>query len=94
MVVDWQGWTLDAATAFAAVRLLFPAMVTLLTFEANRRMGPNVAGSLGNLAPLFAVGIALGEHPSPMQGVGVAVIFIGVTMLSVTKSQTVSAWPI
>jgi drug/metabolite transporter (DMT)-like permease len=35
--------------------LLFPAVVTLLTFEANRRMGPGMSGALSDLTPIFAV---------------------------------------
>jgi len=46
-------WT--ALPIFAAVGLLFPAAATLITFEANRRLGPVMTGSLGNLAPVFAV---------------------------------------
>ena len=67
-----------AVPVFACVGLLFPAAVTLITFEANRRLGPVVAGSLGNLAPVFAVLLAfllLGEPlrvalRSPDQGDG------------------------
>jgi len=59
-----------AVAIFAGVGLLFPATVTLLTFEANRRMGPNVAGALGNLTPVFAVLFAvllLAERPTALQ---------------------------
>ncbi len=44
---------------FAAVGLLFPGAATLLTFAANRALGPVITGTLGNLAPLFAVARAL-----------------------------------
>src|ERR1051325_2566250 len=46
------GWA--ALPVFAAVGLLFPAAATLITFAANRRLGPVITGSLGNLAPGFA----------------------------------------
>src|SRR6185312_14772134 len=52
-----QGETIvwRAVPIFAAVGLVYPAVITLLTFAGNRALGPVVTGSLGNLAPLFAV---------------------------------------
>src|SRR4029077_3102784 len=43
-----------ALPIFAAVGLLFPAAATLITFAANRRLGPVITGSLRKLAPVFA----------------------------------------
>lgn len=83
-VVDRAGWDLSSALIFAFVGLLFPATVTLLTFEANRRIGPNLTGALGNLAPLFAVVLAfviLGEVPRSGQVAAIAVIVTGVVLL-------------
>jgi hypothetical protein len=37
---------LSAAGLFAVIGLLFPAAVTLLNFESNRLMGPNIAGAV------------------------------------------------
>src|SRR3981189_2303815 len=48
-----------AVPVFACVGLLFPAAVTLITFETNRRLGPVVAGSLGNLPPGFGAVLRL-----------------------------------
>ena len=53
--VDLAGWQVAAIGIFALVGLFFPAAVTLLTFEANRRLGPTVTGTVGSTAPLFAV---------------------------------------
>lgn len=78
-------WNWHGAAIFAAVGLFFPATVTLLSFEANRRMGPNAAGAIGNLAPLFAVVFAvlmLGEDLRLTQALGIAAIVIGVMMIS------------
>lgn len=97
LLLDAGGWRIDAAAIFAAVGLLFPAAVTLLTFEANRRMGPNVAGALGNLAPLFAVlfaVIALGERPASVQLIGIAAIVLGVTALSADRTWLATRWPL
>jgi drug/metabolite transporter (DMT)-like permease len=53
--LDLEGWDSAAVGIFALVGLFFPAAVTLLTFESNRRLGPNVTGAIGSTAPLFAV---------------------------------------
>ena len=39
-----------AVPTFAAIGLLYPATVTLLTLAANRALGPVISGALGNLA--------------------------------------------
>ena len=53
--VDLAGWQAAAFGIFVLVGLFFPAAVTLLTFAANRRLGPTVTGTIGSTAPLFAV---------------------------------------
>ena len=87
-----------AVGIFAAVGLLFPAAVTVLTFAANRHMGPTVAGTLGNLTPLFAVLIAfivLGERPGLAQLGGLAVIVAGVGLLSwPAGALDATRWPL
>jgi len=78
-------WDWRAVAIFVAVGLFFPATVTLLSFEANRRMGPNTAGAVGNLAPLFAVLFAvimLGETLHVWHALGIAAIVCGVMLLS------------
>ena len=52
---DLTGWHLTAAAVFGLVGVFFPAAVTMLTFEANRRLGPTVTATVGSTAPLFAV---------------------------------------
>jgi drug/metabolite transporter (DMT)-like permease len=77
-----------AAMIFAAVGLLFPAALTLITFESNRVLGPVITGSLGNLSPLFAILLAfviLGEALRLGQILALAVILVGV--LSLTGSR-------
>lgn len=83
-LVDFGGFSLPAVLIFIAVGCMFPLFVTLLTFEANRRIGPSLTGALGNLTPLFAVAIAfvmLGEAPSPTQLAAISVIVAGVALL-------------
>jgi drug/metabolite transporter (DMT)-like permease len=86
-------WT--AVPVFAAVGLLFPAAATLVTFEANRRLGPVITGSLGNLAPLFAVLLAvvlLGEPLRVAQVLGLAVILAGVVVLTGRGPEQGGSW--
>ncbi len=83
--VDFARWSHPAVLIFAGVGVLFPALVTLLTFSANRRLGPNVTGAIGNLAPLFAVIGALallGKTLAREQTTGILIIVAGVTLLS------------
>ena len=75
---------LSAAGLFAGIGLLFPAAVTLSNFESNRLMGPNIAGAVGGLAPVFAVLLAmtlLGEHLRLLQLFGIAAIVAGVVLM-------------
>lgn len=84
VTVDWGGWDTGSAGIFVLIGCLFPATVTILTFQANRVIGPNLTGALGNLAPLFAVFfavIALGEAPGAGKIAGVAIIVAGVVLL-------------
>ena len=86
-------WT--ALPIFAAVGLFFPAAATLITFAANRRLGPVITGSLGNLAPVFAVLLAvvlLDEPLRPGQLVGLAVILAGVLALTGFGARPTAKW--
>lgn len=90
LLIDWQSASLPAVLVFATVGVLFPATVTMLTFAANRRLGPHVTGALGNLAPLFAVLFAaalLGEVPGVGQVAGVLVVVAGATLLVLASAR-------
>ncbi|HXZ02793.1 MAG TPA: EamA family transporter [Stellaceae bacterium] len=96
LLLDARGFAFGGAIVFGLVGLLFPASVTLLTFEANRRMGPNVAGALGNLAPLFALALAailFGEVPGTAQAVGIAAILLGIAGLTLDRRWLDQSWP-
>lgn len=78
-MVDIRG-----ALLFAASGCMFPAAVTLLTFEGNRRVGASITGAFGNFAPVFAVlgaVVLLGEIPRLGQLGGLAVILGGVLLI-------------
>lgn len=94
-LADFSGWNGDAVLLFAVVGIFFPAMITLLTFEANRLMGPYVSGALGNLAPVFAVAaglIVLGEALDGMQWLAVVAIIGGVTSMSLRRNWDGGSW--
>ncbi len=84
VMVDGAAWHWGAAGLFAGVGLVYPAIVTFLVFESNRRMGPELSGALGNLTPAFAVAFAallLGELPGLAQVLALALVVLGATMI-------------
>jgi drug/metabolite transporter (DMT)-like permease len=84
-----------AVPIFVAVGLIFPGAVTVLTFEANRVLGPVITATLSNLAPIFAVGLAflmLGEPLRPAQVLGLLVIVGGVVLLTVRRGGKAGDW--
>jgi drug/metabolite transporter (DMT)-like permease len=85
----------SAVPIFAAVGIVFPAVLTLLTFEGNRLLGPVITGALGNLSPLVAVAFAvvlLNEPLRALQLVGLVVIVAGIVIITVTRPQDVRNW--
>ncbi len=91
--IDMAKADIDAVAIFAGVGLLFPAAVTLLNFEANRLVGPNIAGAVAGLGPVFAVLLAvilLGENLHTPQLFGLAAIVAGVTLMYVRREKGLS----
>src|SRR5262245_40225008 len=83
-MLDTANFHTGSALLFAAAGCLFPAAVTILTFEGNLHIGAAITGALGNLSPLFAVLIALlmlGEVPTSSQFAGIGVILAGVLLI-------------
>jgi drug/metabolite transporter (DMT)-like permease len=95
-VRDLSGWATEAAAVFAIVGVFFPAAVTLLTFAANRRLGPAVAGAIGGTAPLFAVfgaAVFLGEPLGLREALATGIIVLGCALLS-SPEGTSAAGPV
>lgn len=89
---QWHG---AAAAIFALIGCLFPAAVTILTFYANSSIGPAVTGALGNLAPLFAVIVAvvlLGEPLAAGRVTAILIIVAGVVLLFRTPRLPGVGW--
>lgn len=76
---------LSAALIFAAVGLIYPALVTLLTFRSNEELGPTVTSAISGTAPLFAMlaaALFLGEHVPPQAAVAALGVAAGIALLS------------
>ena len=88
--VVWRGLPI-----FAAIGLVFPALLTLLTFASNSALGPVVTSTLGNLAPLFAVALAvvlLHEPLRAMQFGGLVIAVAGAVIITVTRPRDLGHW--
>jgi drug/metabolite transporter (DMT)-like permease len=94
-LVDRTAADMKALALFAAVGLLFPATVTLLNFESNRLMGPNIAGAVSGMAPVFAVLLALivlGETVRGTQLLALAAIVGGVMLMYGGEQRDFPPW--
>jgi drug/metabolite transporter (DMT)-like permease len=84
LLLDLSAFDKRGAMLFVAAGCMFPAAVTLLTFEGNRRVGASITGAFGNFAPVFAVlgaVLLLGEIPRLGQLGGLTVIIGGVLLI-------------
>jgi drug/metabolite transporter (DMT)-like permease len=82
--VDPSESSMKAIVLFAFVGLFFPGTVALLNFESNRLMGPNIAGTLSSMTPVFAVVLAiaiLGERVRSSQLLALAAIVVGIALM-------------
>lgn len=88
--VVWRGLPI-----FAAIGLFFPASLTLLAFASNRALGPVITSTLGNLAPLFAVALAIVLLHEPLRAAqlaGLVIAVIGAVIISVTRPRDLGHW--
>ena len=84
-----------AVPIFVTVGLVFPAVLTILTFASNRALGPVVTGALGNLSPLLSVAVAvvlLHEPLRALQFAGLMVTVLGVLTITVTRTDDMRDW--
>lgn len=83
--LDTAGFALAAACVFAIVGIFFPAAVTLLTFEANDRLGPTTTSALSSSAPLFALlaaALVLGESIPAKAVLAALGVLAGISLMS------------
>ena len=83
--LDTAGFVVAAALVFAIVGVFFPAAVTLLTFEANDRLGPTVTSAISSSAPLFALlaaALVLGESIPAKAVLASLGVLAGISLMS------------
>jgi len=88
--VVWRGLPI-----FMAIGLFFPASLTFLTFASNRALGPVITSTLGNLAPLFSVALAVALLHEPLrahQSIGLVIAVAGAVIISVTRPRDLGHW--
>jgi drug/metabolite transporter (DMT)-like permease len=93
--LDTSGFDLRAVLFFAAVGLIFPVSVTLLTFRSNELLGPTVTSAISGTAPLFALltaSLFLGEQVPPQATVSALGVVAGVALLSWKKGAVSSGF--
>jgi drug/metabolite transporter (DMT)-like permease len=82
---DSAGFSWQALFWFAGVGLFFPAVVTLLTFRSNEKLGPTLTGAVSGTSPLFALlaaALFLGEAVPAQAALASLLILAGITLLS------------
>jgi len=92
--VDADAFSLDAALIFAAVGLVYPAMVTLITFRSNELLGPTVTSAVSGTAPLFAIlaaAMLLGEQVPAQAAIAALGVAVGVALLSWRRESAAGA---
>jgi drug/metabolite transporter (DMT)-like permease len=90
-----EGRNAAALAIFAAVGLVFPALVTVLNFASNRLTGPTIAGTVSSTTPLFAVAgaVAFLREPLSFAAVaGTAAIVLGVIALTARGAGPPRNW--
>jgi len=96
-LVDWRHFDPDAALIFAAVGCIFPVVVSILSVRSNEKLGPAVAGAVGNVTPLFAVlgaVLFLGERLALGQVAGLAMVVGGVALLALRGGAGGRQWSV
>jgi drug/metabolite transporter (DMT)-like permease len=96
-LLDIEHFKLISAITFAIVGLVFPAVVTWLTFIATDRVGPTITNSISSTAPMFAIGCAiafLGEPLTWSRAMGVTLITLGIFVFSWQTESGRRQWPL
>jgi uncharacterized membrane protein len=97
LVVDdpFGDLTLGTVALFAAAGALGTAMGRVAIFVGNDRVGASVSSAVLSARPLFATALAvgfIGESLSVPTAVGVGVVVVGLSVLSVAKGGDIEGW--
>jgi len=95
----WEGGEITPMpfAIFVVVGIFFPATVTLLMLEGNRRMGPSISAAISGTTPLFAylgAVLLLGEVLVGRGLLGTLAIVAGVAILVWRKGGTRGGFPV
>ncbi|MFI5001112.1 MAG: DMT family transporter [Reyranellales bacterium] len=97
LFVDPAGFEPRAAAIFAGVGLIFPVVASILSVRSNERLGPAVAGAVGNVTPLFAVlgaVLFLGERLGVVQVAGLGLVVAGVALMALRGGAGSRRWSV
>ena len=97
LFVDPATFQTRAALIFAAVGVVFPVVVSILSVRSNEKLGPAVAGAVGNVTPLFAVlgaVVFLDERLGYGRMAGLALVIAGVALLALRGGAGGRRWPL
>jgi drug/metabolite transporter (DMT)-like permease len=86
-----------AALIFAAVGLIYPVGASILSVRSNEKLGPAIAGAVGNVTPLFAVlgaVLFLDERLGVGRLAGLALVVGGVALLTLRRGAGGRQWPL
>ncbi len=86
-----------AVLIFAGVGIVYPVVVSILSVRSNERLGPAVAGAVGNVTPLFAVlgaVLFLDERLGWGQTAGLALVMAGVALLALRGGVGGRQWSV
>ena len=86
--IPFDELTVESVAPFVVAGIVYPALFRVLFFEGIDRVGAGVtaavAGSHPAVAAVFAV-IALGEVVTPVGGLGIVLVVVGVVLLQLTQ---------
>jgi uncharacterized membrane protein len=83
--INFGSLNLHAVAIFALVGVIYPVLVTVLTFRSNDQLGPTVTATVSGTAPIFALAAAvwlLGETVPPAAVIACIGVAIGIALLS------------